>query len=403
MRIGGAFPFSPTEAVGGNGQIALTPGGVFYPPVGNYMASLGSVTGLQMWDGVGQQWRGVGQPDEQLIAFDTDGYNWRLINLSGCITGTSITNAGSAGTNGIGAAATGVTVTFAAPASPGIIATAYPIVGGAVAAPSVAQAGSGFLYPPLVVIDAPPVGGIQATAICTLTGVPPAGILSITMTNAGAGYLQAPNFYLIPQPGSYQGGPTAGGAVAAGAINNPSQGPGLIMPANTIPTVAPIWTTSAAGALLNAATLTGSGTLTGLVMMNYGTNYSGTTIPAITITGCGAAAATALGSFVLLTVTLGSGGTGYGSGVAPNFITSMGVVAATDKANVFSSRIGRGVTTLGGGAVATFVVEDQGFGLQKVPIVSVLNTSAVASTQATGTAVVGGVNDISYLQSKINS
>ena len=52
-------------------------------------------------------------------------------------------------------------------------------------------------------------------------------------------------------------------------------------------------------------------------------------------------------------------------------------------------------------AVATFVVEDNGFGFQKVPVVSVINSGAIGATQATGTAVVGGVNDTSILQPRV--
>lgn len=399
MRVGGAFPFSPTQPIESGGVVLLPSGGIFYPPAGNYIGQVGETTVMEMWDPVSQSWRLQGTGYQ---AFDTDGFNWRMVNYSGIIRGALITAAGSGGTNGIGAVATNVSISLTAPTAPGVTATAYPIVGGAVVAPTVAQAGTGFLLPPLVVIDQPPVGGIQATAIATLASVG-GGIASITMTNPGAGYLTAPNFYLIPQPGSYQGGPTAGGAIAAGLITSPSQGPGQVATANQVPGVVPLFTLSATAALLNPATLTGSGTLTGIVMVNYGSLYTGTTIPTVSIIGCGAAAATAIGSFVMTGVSSLVAGAGYGAGTPPIWETSLGLVAGTYNNNVLLPREARGVTTLSGGTVATVVIEDPGFALQKVPIAAMFDTSADNSALATFVPVIGGVTDVSLLQSRVSS
>src|SRR5260370_3876292 len=187
MRLGGPFPFSPPQIIEGGGVITLAPGATFYPPPGNYIFTSGDVTALQTWDPNAQGWRGLAQPFLATQQFDTDGSNWRLINLSGVIIGANITNAGSGATNGIGAVATGVTVTFAAPPSPGITATAYPIVGGSVAAPTITQAGSPFLAPPLVVIDPPPAGRIPAPTTASLTAA--GALASINIVNVGAGYV----------------------------------------------------------------------------------------------------------------------------------------------------------------------------------------------------------------------
>lgn len=388
-RIGGAFPFPTAQVAEGGGVITLPSGGIFYLPPGEWLCSTGLVTCLQWFDPVNQTWRGVQEPTVQSQPVSSDGYNYRLINLSGVVIGATITAAGSGGTNGIGATATGASVTFAAPAS-GVTATAYPIVGGSVAAPTITQAGSGFLVPPLIVIDPPPAGGIQATAIATLSST--GTISGITMVNVGAGYTATPNFWVIPQYGSYAGGPS--GSFAAGA----SPAPGLVFPSNAI---AGNQNTSSTGVQLTSVALTGSGTLTGIVVVNPGTGYTGTTIPAVTVAGVGAATATAIMSFSLTSVSLGSGGSGYGAGAAPIFETSLGLVAAASNNNVFVPRAARGVTTVSGGAVSAFTIEDAGFGLQKVPTVAVINTSAIASGQATGTAVVGGVNDTSILQPRV--
>jgi hypothetical protein len=100
------------------------------------------------------------------------------------------------------------------------------------------------------------------------------------MANVGAGYAATPNFYLIPQMAYYAGGPSGGAAAAAPP-------PGLVYPANSVPGNQ---NTSSVGAQLTPVALTGSGTVTGLVMINYGVGYSGT--PTATITGVGAAAST---------------------------------------------------------------------------------------------------------------
>jgi hypothetical protein len=392
-RIGGAFPFPLAQVAEGGGVIMLPSGGVFYAPPGEWAVDTGAVTSIQWWDPIQQMWRGYQDPagDGQYIS--SDGYNYRLINNSGVVTGALITAAGSGGTNGIGSVATGVTVTFAAPVSGQVnqTATAYAIVGGSVQAPTIAQAGSGFLVPPLIVIDPPPPGGIQATAVATINAA--GGISAITMVNVGAGYVASPNFWIIPQLGYYAGGPSGSFAPAAAPPI------GIVFPGNAVPGNQNIGST---GTQLVPLALTGSGTLTGIVVVNPGALYDGTHIPTVAIAGlAGGPAATAIMSFSLISVTLGSGGAGYGAGAPPNWETSLGLVAAANNNNIFVPRPARGITTVGGGAVATFVVEDPGFGLQKVPIVSVLNASAIASGQATGTAVVGGINDTSILQPRV--
>lgn len=392
-RIGGAFPFPTAQVAEGGGTVVLPSGGVFYPPSGQYLFATGGNTVVQWFDPINQCWRVLFGPG-QFGYLSADGYNYRLINLSGVVIGAAITNGGAGGTNGIGATATGASVTFAAPAAGGALATAtgYVIIGGSVQAPTIAAGGSGFLVPPTIMIDPPPPGGIQAVATATISA---AGVITaITMQNVGAGYAANPNFWIAPQFGSYPGG--AAGSFAAGA--NPA--PGLVFPGNALPGNQ---NTGAAGAQLVPLALTGSGAVTGIVMVTNGNGYTGTTIPAVTITGTGlvGATGTAVMSLTLLSVTLGSGGTGYGAGSPPNWISSDGLVSGAQNNTVLAPSPARGVTTVTGGAVATFVVEDGGFGLQKVPTIAVVNTSAVATGQATGTAVVGGAADTSILQPRV--
>jgi len=393
-RIGGAFPFPIAQVAEGGGVITLSSGGVFYPPPGEWLVTTGNTTILQWYDPINQIWRSVQQPAVQGQYISTDGYNYRLLNCSGIVIGYNITAAGTGGTNGIGSVATGVSVVVGAPGSgqANQTATAYPVVGGSVQAPTITQAGSGFLVPPNIVIDPPPPGGVQATAIASINST--GGISAITMVNVGAGYTASPNFWIMPQVGLYAGGPSGG--VAAGAIPPP----GLVWPGNAVPGNQNIGPT---GAQLTSQPLTGSGTLTGIVSLTPGATYTGTTIPSVTISGGNLVGATAtpIMSFSMTSVTLGSGGSGYGAGNPPNWHSSIGLVSIASSNNIYLPRNATGVTTVTGGAVASFVVEDPGFGLQKVPVIAVLNTSAIAATQATGTAVVGGVNDTSLLQPRV--
>jgi hypothetical protein len=276
-QVRGAFPFPFAQPQDGDGVIALASGGTWYPPSGEWIMTVGANAAMQWWDPVAQAWQNYASNVNTADYFSTDGYNWRLLNLTGIVQVASFT-AGSGGVNGIGFAATGAAVTpIASNTTGGAQATAYAIVGGSVQAPTITQAGSGFLVPPVVVIDIPPPGGIQATATAALTAG--GGIASITMSNVGAGYATSPNFYLIPQM-AYYGGGTSGG-VAAAASTPP---PGLVFPANAVPGNQ---NTSPVGAQLTSNALTGSGTLTGVVMINNGGGYTGT--PTGTVTGVGAA------------------------------------------------------------------------------------------------------------------
>ena len=69
---------------------------------------------------------------------------------------------------------------------------------------AVTDGGTGYTLPPLLTIDAPPVGGVQATAKAVM------GISSVQVTNGGQGYTSAPIVGLTP---------TLGGAGAYAVLN----------------------------------------------------------------------------------------------------------------------------------------------------------------------------------------
>jgi hypothetical protein len=394
MRIGGAYPFGQAAV-----PIPLKSGQQFYLPPGNFFISMGQASELQYFDPNNLCWRGIVTPDNCYTLYNTDGFNYRIANQSGVVNGCKITNAGSGAVNGIGAAATGVTVSFGAAPSNGQAATAYPIVGGQIPTTiTITQAGSGFTVPPLILIDPPPPGGIQATAVCTISA---GAINAVTVTNQGAGYTSVPNVWVIPQYATYQG---FGVPVNATPPVNTIP-PGIVAPVqgiNSYPPFLPFFDYAAVsgttGALLTAGALTGSGTLTGIVMQSYGGGYAGTTIPTITITGAGAAAATPLMSMSLQSITITAGGAAYAG--TQVLLSSFGLIQATDGCNgIFQPRSARGTATQSGGVINATVIEDPGFGFQTVPVIGVIQTNTTpATTIATLTAVVGGINDVILVQ-----
>lgn len=292
-QVRGAFPLPLAQVGEGTARISLGSGGVFYFPAGEYIVTLDANTVIERWDPTEQVWAVI----EAATAnngdwLSCDGYNFRAHNITGVVSSNTISNAGSGMTNGIGSTATGVSIAWGVSNTTGYpTATGYVIIGGTVQAPTVTQGGSGFLVPPAIVIDPPPPGGIQASAIAVMTAAGSSGIASITMVNSGAGYATTPNFYIIPQPALYQGGPSGG--VAAGGI----PAPGLVYPTNAVPGNQ---NTSSTGAQLTSAALTGSGTLTGIHMINSGGGYTGA--PTVTFTGgAGGVATTAVVAVTSLT------------------------------------------------------------------------------------------------------
>jgi hypothetical protein len=292
-RLGGPFPFNQSNSY----AVSLVGGGFAYIPPGENLVLLGNNTVLQWWDPVGDVWRGTTAVTGSVSAISTDGYNYRILNVTGTQGAVAVTAAGSTGTNGIGAAATGAAISLSAPVS-GRTARAYAIVGGSLPALSVAQAGSGFLVPPVILIDPPPYGGIQATAICTISA---GAIATATLVNVGAGYVNLPAVYVVPEfldyPGSiplttasagvppnFPPGLIAGGGTGAAAV-------GGILPPQTWKYGLQLAQPLTSGALINfgaATTVSGSGTLTGVVVVDGGQGYTAVAQTG-TVTGVGAA------------------------------------------------------------------------------------------------------------------
>jgi len=284
MRIAGAFTQGQKPIA-----VSLGQGGLFYPPAGNYIVSLGTATVLQVFDAQALVWRNVTATPSQFVAFDSDGINWRLLNITGTLLALGISAAGTgAPNNGINPAGVALTIPAGTANSN---ATGYPIIGGALGGGvTVTAAGSGFTCPPVIVIDPPPVGGIQATAVATITAG--GAINTVTVVNAGAGYSSTPNIFVLPQ---ITLNPSAAippnttppvTAVPPGTVGLPPPGLNYFAMTGIVPV--------SGGAILNWTSATplsaSSGTLTGAVLTYGGVGYSGTVTP--TITGAGAATLT---------------------------------------------------------------------------------------------------------------
>jgi hypothetical protein len=386
MRFGGAYPFSNPAF-----PVHLFSGHTYNLPPGNYIVDLGRVSVLQTFDDKAYTWRTVGCP-QQKIFVNSDGYNYRLVNLSGVVTGVKITNQGSGATNGIGPTETGVTVSFGSPPSGGRAAKAYAVVGGSInTTVSVTAAGSGYLVPPLILFDPPPRGGVAATAYAVLSGT---GIGSVVVTNPGAGYKTAPNAYVIPQYGSYAGadgpGITAPGTFPALSVKGPVQ----FAQGNNIG--------AGSGAVL---TLTNSGKVTAIVMTDYGSNY--TSVPTVTISGAGTAAGTAIMSFSVTSLSVADGGGAVS--VAPLWVSALGsgssgLLQEHDGNNsYFMPRAARGGTSIASGAVSAANIEDPGFGLQGIPEIGLIPSGGTIWTSIPNlTASCGGVADTCILQPTVS-
>lgn len=361
-RIGGAGIGLNLGAQKSN-VITMPAAQIYNIPAGTYFIAPGSYTCLQWLDPVSGIWRVINADNNGVPTIvDSDGGNFRLANLTGTPIGALITNAGSGQTNGFN------TVAVTPSAGSSVWKT---VVGGAInSTVTVTTAGTLYTFAPLLVFDAPPAGGIQATGIAVLSG---ATIGSVTVTNQGAGYSTAPNITVINDP-------------------RDTTGSGAVLTVN--------------------ATLAGSGTVTAMYPTNPGTVL--TAVPTFTFNPASTIAATAVMNFVVTGATQSVAGVTYSNSVGFQVQSQGGIVAGTRASNVAGPIADTALTiprparidgtTSAGGALGTTeltaaVVTDAGFGFQAVPKGMVVSASAVApATIATVTLTVGGITDTSFIQ-----
>ena len=337
-------------------EISLQAGEIFLIPAGTFMITVGKYSFLQYLDPVSTRWITYDTTVQKTIQIDSDGGNFRLANLTGTPIGALITNAGSGYTNGIGTVATGLTVTASAGSSVWV-----PVVGGAVATSAVsAAAGTLYAYPPHVVIDAPPPGGLQATGYANVTS---SGVSSVTITNQGAGYVTAP---------------------AITFIND-------------------FRDTTGSGASYTT-TLTGSGGLTALYPSNNGTAL--TAAPTFTFAPASTTAATAVMNYSVTGYTVSAAGTTYTAPVIINSSSELvgGTSVLTNPAYTTGLTLPRPARVLAALATTTVTatgstVIDGGLGIQTIPAMTITTGSYPTSANSASVVLtVGGNTDTVYIQ-----
>ena len=244
------------------------------------MVQLGKYSAIQYYDPVSLTWRNLVN-NVQPFLFSSDGYNYRLINLSGTVVGGVVTTLGTSNAAKIGiwpagsSSALGATAIVAAPANaPTNTATMNVIVGGAVSQTvTVTTGGSGYVMPPILSFSPPPAGGLRATGYAVLTA---GAVSSVVITNQGAGYTSAPSVTVTPAYGD----------------------PGI----NAVITAALVPSTG---------TTIGYGQGVAVTMANYGGGYA--TVPTVTCAGLTSLAVTAVCCFTVVTAPTISSATHYGN------------------------------------------------------------------------------------------
>jgi hypothetical protein len=242
---------------------------------------------------------------------------------------------------------------------------------GSVGTIGITNPGAGYTEAPNVVIQAAPAGGVNATAVATVT-TGAGGVASVTINSGGSGYTTLPSVTFSPP--TTAGGITAQGvasvsvgAVSAVSITNP--GSGYISP----PSVS---FSGSGGASATAVLVLGS--VNSITLTNAGAGY--TSPPTVYITGGGAnvtttaVAITSLITFATGTVAIlvTSGGSGYTSAPAVT-ITGSGTNAA-------------GTAILSGGSVTQVVMTNPGTGYTANTTMS-FGAAPMGGTTATGIAI----------------
>lgn len=271
--------------------ISLASGGIFNLPSGQWAVNAGPYTFLQQFDPTSNIWLpvGTGQGNEHAIV-SSDGFNYRLANLTGCPVGAHITNGGTGYTNGIYPAAAQLG-TAAAPSVVMSAGGARPtiVVGGAINTTGVVvSGGANYTLPPILTVSQPPPGGVQATAVCTLSG---GAISAVNFTNQGAGYVTAPTITVTRHPfdttgsgGVVSANPTLVGSGSVTALTFPDHGIGGLTAVPTF-TFAPASTTAATALMCFTITaFNQQTTLTGLTLANMGLSIGQAPTSAPTLT-----------------------------------------------------------------------------------------------------------------------
>lgn len=360
------MPLRPPLNGLGTDAISLPIGGAWSVPQGRYYINTGRFASLVRYDPISTAWLPIvdGPQDVGIVGVNSDGQSYRVINPTSCPVAAVVT--------------TGQTTAYTS--APTVTASEggskwTAIMGQTLTSITVIAGGSGYKYSPTVVIGPPPAPGYPATAtaaINTTTGV----VSSITLTNAGAGYLLPPPVSVINDPRDS----TGGGCVAAPVLGN-------------------------------------FGAVTGVVCTDPfgGTAVTSGTVPTLSFAGGGGAgaAATALMAWTVNSITVGAAGAGYdasgivGVGTVGDGVPSLSATYTNPRFEggfaLLRARPARGwfATGSGGGLSGTVTMSDYGIicGVTAGRVgAKIVGSNAAPTTAATLTLAVGGQADVIYVQ-----
>lgn len=333
--------------------VSLAPGQELPIPRGRYWIDPGPYCVVQFLDGVSGSWRGFNSARPSPVVVDSDGFNFRVANLTGCAVAAIVTTAGTSYVQ------SSTTITSSAGGS-----LWQAVVGGLVNTTiTVSAAGAGYGVPPLVFLPPPPNPGVPASAVAVISS---GTVSSITVLNQGAGYTSAPTPQILPNPSDPN--------FLSGSITSQATG---------------------------VTTLVGSGTLAAVLCTNNGASFS--TVPSLTVAGAGSSgAATIVPMWTCTSISITSGGAGYST---TGGISSVGgipsaVAAHTNPAVELTGYVPRplaaGITAATGGTITTIGTIYDGGLFTGTPTVFV--QGGAASTNATLAAVLGSVNATCIMQ-----
>lgn len=338
-----------------NNYVNLGPGQVLPIPAGTWYIIPGPYTLLQYGDPVSGIWRSFPSALSKMQYVNSDGFNYRLANLTGCPVAAVVTNAG----NGSYVQATTTVVAGSGNS------TWSAIVGGMVTLSTIAIAGSGYGVAPQLLIPAPPSPGVQATAYATIQS---GTVASVTMTNWGGGYPSAPTVTVAPNP--------ADPNFLAGSAIVPAQ--------------------------ITMKTF-GSGSIAAVLCTNSGVSIA--SAPTLTIAGAGASAtATALMLQTATAITVTGAGTGWTGGAG---LTTVGgwpaaVAVNTNPSIELTGFIPRpaqmGLAVVGASLVSIAATYDGGLFLGAPSVVVSPLAGIIPTTAASIQLTLGAAADVNLIQ-----
>lgn len=260
----------PIPNIVATNAISLPPGGAVYLPSDKLFMDPGLVSQLQILDYVTQTWLpSSGYVTGCPLDIDSDGSNYRIANISGMPINAVVTNSG----NGYSAAP----VVTAGTGGSTWLALLGPCVSNLTCpSTSTVASGQGYTMPPIINIAAPPVPGVQATAVCSISG---GAISGFTIINPGAGYSFVPTVVASPNPFDPNFSSTSVTATRSATIVAQTSYAGqvaavlLVTPATQVANVPPALSFSGGAGSGAAATAVLAQTITGITVVTGGSGY----------------------------------------------------------------------------------------------------------------------------------